>query len=147
MPNMRRLGGGVKGGKAASGSVVAVLVSSRAGGLDSATISCAGGTDCVAGVNCWPSGERGGERTGREDIGDGGTKGNDSRMESARVEVVETTDVPDIRFDLSSPWARARACACSKASCCCSWSVPGALGDKAEAGETSFAMVVLYEDF
>ena len=53
--------------------------------------------------DCWYRGERGGERTGREAMGDGGTNGKDSKIESARVDVVETTEVPDTRLALSRP--------------------------------------------
>jgi len=60
---------------------------------------------------CLASGETGGERIGRSDIGEGGTNGKDSKMESARVEVAETTDDPDTLRVRSRPWAWARACA------------------------------------
>jgi hypothetical protein len=48
------------------------------------------------------SGERGGVRIGRLEMGDGGTKGNDSKMESARVELV-MTDESEIRRERSGP--------------------------------------------
>jgi len=38
------------------------------------------------------NGERGATRTGRSDMGEGGTKWKDSRIESAFVEVVDRTD-------------------------------------------------------
>ena len=43
--------------------------------------------------DCCASGERGGVRIGRFEIGDGGTKGKLSRMESARVSVDTTEDI------------------------------------------------------
>jgi hypothetical protein len=56
--------------------------------------------------DCWANGETGGDRIGLSEIGEGGTKGNDSRMESARVDV-DSTDEPDTL--LSKPCACARA--------------------------------------
>jgi len=40
-------------------------------------------------------GDTGGVRIGRSEIGEGGTKGKDSKIESARVEVADTTEDPD----------------------------------------------------
>lgn len=65
---------------------------------------------------CCASGERGGVRMGLFEIGDGGTNGKLSRIESARVDVV-ITDAIDMRFLFESPlssWS-ARACCCSRA--------------------------------
>lgn len=60
----------------------------------------------------FPSGETGGDLIGRFDIGEGGTKGNDSRMESA---VAERTDEPDVLrlLSCSSLSANARLCCSS----------------------------------
>lgn len=58
---------------------------------------------------CWPSGECGGDLMGLSDIGDGGTKGKDSRMESARVEAADKTDEFETLLFLSKPCACARA--------------------------------------
>lgn len=50
---------------------------------------------------CWPSGDTGGERMGLLEMGEGGTNGKDSRMESA---VAEMADDPDTgRVGLSNP--------------------------------------------
>jgi hypothetical protein len=57
-------------------------------------------------VKFWPSGERGGDLAGRFEMGDGGTKGNDSRIESARVDVPDMADDAD-NFLLCPP------CACA----------------------------------
>lgn len=76
---------------------------------------------------------------GRSEMGEGGTKGNDSRIESARVEAEETTEELDILLDLSRPCACARACAWASALCCCSSNDPRPLVD----GVTSLPMVVL----
>jgi len=40
---------------------------------------------------------------GRLEMGDGGTKGKDSRIESARVEVAEIAEEPEIGRGLSRP--------------------------------------------
>ncbi len=65
------------------------------------TVSCAETwrSSCAAppANDCCVSGERGGVRMGRLEIGDGGTKGKLSRIESARVDVV-ITDAIDMRF-------------------------------------------------
>jgi len=50
-----------------------------------------------------PRGETGGDLAGRSEMGDGGTNGNASRMESARVEVAERTEEPEILRPLSRP--------------------------------------------
>lgn len=71
---------------------------------------------------CWASGETGGDLIGLSEMGDGGTNGKDSRMESARVEARDTTDEPDTLR--SKPCACACACACASAYCCCSANVP-----------------------
>jgi hypothetical protein len=60
---------------------------------------------------CWASGECGGDLMGLSDIGEGGTKGNDSRIESALVEAADKTDEFETLRFLSKPWACARACA------------------------------------
>ena len=60
--------------------------------------------------DCWARGERGGERGGRFEIGEGGTKGKLSRIESAPVAVVIIEDI-DVRLRSLS----ARACCCSRA--------------------------------
>jgi hypothetical protein len=57
--------------------------------------------------DCWANGETGGVRIGLSEIGEGGTKGNDSRIESARVDVEDSTDEPETL--LSKPCACARA--------------------------------------
>ena len=46
--------------------------------------------------DCCARGDTGGDRIGRSDIGEGGTNGNDSRMESARVDVAERTEELEI---------------------------------------------------
>ena len=77
----------------------------------------------VLGLNSrWFKGEWGRDRTGLFEIGDGGTKGKDSRIESA---VFEIADDPEIRLILSPPCACACACACARACCCCCCNVPG----------------------
>lgn len=103
IPSMRRLGGGVKGGNEDS-------CASRVPGCceavreDDGTGGGVGTLDWIVGLEaCWYRGERGGDRTGREAIGEGGTKGKDSRIESARVEVVDTTEVPDTLLAFSRP--------------------------------------------
>jgi hypothetical protein len=49
--------------------------------------------------DCLPRGETGGDLTGLLEMGDGGTKGKDSRIESARVEAAETAEeVETLRF-------------------------------------------------
>lgn len=143
-PKVRRLGGGSNGGSwvsADSGTSEGVVSCTCAGDGERDAPSKTGGCDCVA-ENRWCRGERGGERTGSDEMGEGGTKGNDSRIESARVEVAETTEQPEIRLR-SKPWARACACACAKANCCCSSRDAGWREVCAEAGVTSLPMVVL----
>lgn len=51
---------------------------------------------------CCASGDRGGVRMGLSDIGDGGTKGNPSNIESARVEAALTTEDRSTIRELSS---------------------------------------------
>jgi len=101
IPKVRRLGGGVRGGSAVSAS--AILSDNN----DEETRGAAGsgvGTSGRAGLQaCWYRGDRGGDRTGREAMGEGGTNGKDSKIESARVDVVEITEVPDTRLALSRP--------------------------------------------
>lgn len=80
---------------------------------------------------CWASGERGGVRIGLSEIGDGGTKGKPSRMESARVDVELMTDERDMRVSSSSNARR-----------CCSSSAPR-MGESSDVcGATSFALVM-----
>jgi len=45
------------------------------------------------GKNCWPAE---GDRIGRSEMGEGGTKGKDSRIESARVEAADNTEELEI---------------------------------------------------
>ena len=101
IPKVRRLGGGVKGGNALSLSVTL----SDDGGEETRGAGGGGvGTSDRTGLQaCWYRGERGGDRTGREAMGEGGTNGKDSKIESARVDVVETTEVPDTRLAFSRP--------------------------------------------
>jgi hypothetical protein len=73
---------------------------------------------------CCPSGETGGVRSGLFEIGEGGTKGNDSRMESALVDVAESMEDPDSLRLWFKPSASARAWAWAKALCCCCSKVP-----------------------
>jgi len=47
---------------------------------------------------CCTSGDTGGVLIGRLDIGEGETKGNDSKIESVRVEVEDKTEEPEIRL-------------------------------------------------
>lgn len=86
---------------------------------------------------CCASGERGGVRIGRSEIGEGGTNGKFSRIESARVDVELTTDARDIRESSSS---RARFC-------CRSSAPPGWVGVDSllpMGGDTIFALVIRY---
>jgi len=53
--------------------------------------------------DCCPRGDTGGDLVGRSEMGDGGTNGNASRIESARVEVADRTDEPEILRPLSRP--------------------------------------------
>jgi len=80
---------------------------------------------------CCANGETGGDRTGRSEMGEGGTKGKDSRIESA---VAETTEEPEMRRLSVWAWASARRC--------CSWrgAPPSA------EGLTSRPIVVLWDD-
>lgn len=64
---------------------------------------------------CCARGERGGVRIGLFDIGDGGTKGKLSRIESAFVDADETTEASDIRLWFGSISCIARCCCCSSA--------------------------------
>jgi len=52
--------------------------------------------------DCWPRGDTGGDRIGLSDMGDGGTKGKDSRIESARVDAADMTEELEI-LRLGSP--------------------------------------------
>jgi hypothetical protein len=45
--------------------------------------------------DCLANGETGGDLMGRSDIGEGGTKGNDSKIESARVDAADKTEDPE----------------------------------------------------
>lgn len=88
---------------------------------------------------CCARGERGGVRAGLSEIGDGGTNGKPSRMESARVEAELTTDARESLVSISSMACR-----------CCRSSTPvGSAGVVAlldGTGETSFALVIRYCD-
>lgn len=46
--------------------------------------------------DCLPRGDTGGDRIGLSDMGEGGTKGKDSRIESARVEAADMTEELEI---------------------------------------------------
>lgn len=92
----------VRGG--GESDVCAAFTLSRAGGsrdrdrgdLGSDTAIDAGDAACAFFAfpnDCCASGERGGVRIGRLEIGDGGTKGKLSKMESARVSVDTTEDI------------------------------------------------------
>jgi hypothetical protein len=70
-------------------------------------------------------------------MGEGGTNGKDSRIESARVEVAERAEEPDILL-VSKPCACACAWAWARARCCCSCRELALAG-----GVTSLPMVVL----
>jgi len=92
-PNIRRFGGGGSGLIGDGGSKVLLC--------DHVPLTV---KDCLA------NGETGGDLIGRSDIGEGGTKGNDSRIESARVDVADKTDDPETLL-ISKPCAsRARPC-------------------------------------
>lgn len=60
--------------------------------------------------DCLPNGETGGDLIGRSEIGEGGTKGNDSRIESARVDAADKTEDPETLL-ISRPCASS-ACLC-----------------------------------
>jgi hypothetical protein len=45
--------------------------------------------------DCCPRGDTGGVLTGLLEIGEGGTNGKDSRIESARVDVPDITEEPE----------------------------------------------------
>lgn len=84
--------------------------------------------------DCWARGDVGGDRTGLSEIGEGGTKGKDSRIESARVESADITEELEIlRLGKSTACA---SCALSNANCCCSSKLP-------ELGVISLPIVVL----
>lgn len=85
---------------------------------------------------CCARGDRGGVRIGLSEMGEGGTNGKDSKIESALVDVELTTD------DLSRiPSISSNALLCCDSNC----PSPFAPGDKVfEAGEMSFALVILF---
>lgn len=93
IPSVRLFLGGLNGSRGGGG-----WGSGGAGALGAAVVLNAG----------WFNGERGGDRIGLSDMGEGGTKGNDSRIESA---VVDIADDPETLLFFSPPCACARACA------------------------------------
>ena len=93
MPSARLFLGGFNGSGGGGGRLV-----DGVGALGSATLLNVG----------WFNGERGGDRIGLSDMGEGGTKGNDSRIESA---VFDIADDPDTLLLL--PPLCACACACA----------------------------------
>jgi hypothetical protein len=120
MPNVRLVEGGTNGSEGGGG---------RCGGW-------VGGFCVVFILDAGWFGERGGDRAGLSEIGDGGTKGKDSRIESA---VFDIADEPDTRLFFSPPCACARACAWASARCCCCSNVPKF---SAEGGVTNRPIVV-----
>jgi len=99
-PSVRRLGGGRSGSSSTTLSdTVLLLLASR---LNDWCVIGDGSTNVLLGVDiplalkdCLANGETGGDLMGRSDIGEGGTNGNDSRIESARVDVADKTDDPE----------------------------------------------------
>jgi hypothetical protein len=96
-PSIRRFGGGGSGSSSLSDTVM--LLESR---LNDWCLVNDGAAKVLVGVevplevkDCLDNGETGGDLIGRSDIGEGGTKGNDSRMESARVDVADKTEDPE----------------------------------------------------
>lgn len=89
-----------------------------------------------------PRGDTGGDLTGLSEMGDGGTNGNDSRIESPTDADVTTDDLDVLWLVVSKPCAIACACAWARAICCCCSKVPWAL----VGGVTSLPMVVLKGD-
>ena len=82
---------------------------------------------------CCAKGDRGGVRIGLSEIGDGGTNGKDSKIESALVDVELTTDDRS-RPDSSSSNARR----------CCNSICPFTPADRLFDGEISFALVIRF---
>ena len=98
MPSNRRFGGAGSGSSSITLSDSDSLVST----LNDWCAMGEGGAKVLVGVkvplavkDCFDNGETGGDLIGRSDIGEGGTKGNDSRIESARVDVADKTDDPE----------------------------------------------------
>jgi len=86
IPSVRLFGGA--GRSESESSPVCVLGNSGRLGLEV--------KDCLA------RGDTGGDRIGLSEMGEGGTKGKDSRIESARVEAADTTEELEI-LRLRSP--------------------------------------------
>jgi len=96
-PSVRLLGGA---GRSESAAARALLANSVFVGDGAAELKV-----------CWPRGDTGGDRIGLSEMGEGGTNGKDSRMESAREAEVMTEESEILRLGRSPPWACARACA------------------------------------
>lgn len=83
------------------GSAVNDCVLSGDGGAMTNVCLCSGEAEPLVN-DCCASGDAGGDLIGRSEMGEGGTKGKDSNIESARVDVAESTEEFEI-LRLSSP--------------------------------------------
>jgi len=106
-PRVRRLGGAGRGSLSDSWFGVLSLKVCAGSGEGGATfiICSANGDDGGPPLlnDCCPRGDTGGDLAGLSEIGDGGTNGKDSRIESARVDVADIAEELDILLFGSNP--------------------------------------------
>jgi len=81
-PSVRRFGGA--GRSESESSLCCILGNSACLGVEAGEPK-----------DCLPRGDTGGDRIGLSDMGEGGTKGKDSRIESARVDAADRTEELD----------------------------------------------------